>query len=375
MSSESKIDFLFLNETQLVEAGALDMPQCINIINETFRLVGIGDYIMGGSEGSDHGLALRFPKEPKFPGMPCDGPDRRFMSLISYLGGDFNVCGEKWYGSNIENRERGLPRSVLTVTLNDPVTGAPFALMSGNLISAMRTGAVPGVACRHLAPRNAKVVGAVGGGVINKTCLRAIVSECAGLERVDLYDVDLAKGKMIAQELTEELGISVVPVASLRECVEGSDILTVAASGRNLPEIDEGWIKPGSLVTLTGNAKFTGNFYRKTRIVADMWAMHRNWIVEDRKHLSETVDANETTTKAQGLETLDPHLVTPENIIDLGDVVTGKEQGRLSDDEPIIMLSGGLPMEDAAWATRVYRNAKELGVGQSLSLWDSPLLA
>lgn len=375
MSSESKIDFLFLNEEQLVEAGALDMPKCIDTIDETFRLVGIGDYIMGGPEGSDHGLALRFPKEPKFPGMPADGPDRRFMSLISYLGGDFKVCGEKWYGSNIENRERGLPRSVLTVTLNDPVTGAPFALMSGNLISAMRTGAVPGVACRYLAPKNARVVGAIGGGVINKTCLRSIVSECAELERVDLYDIDIAKGQTLAQELSEELGIAVVPVGTMRECVEGSDILTVAASGSHLPEIEEAWIKPGSLITLTGDAKFTGNFYRKTRIVADMWEMHRNWIIENRAHLSDAIDESATTAKAQGLETLDPDLISPENIVDLGDVITGKVRGRLSEEEPTIMLSGGLPMEDAAWATHVYRNAKKLGVGQTLSLWDAPMLA
>lgn len=60
------------------------------------------------------------------------------------------MAGCKWYGSNHENLKKGLPRSILMVTLNDPDTGAPKAFMSGNLISSMRTGAVPGVGVRYL---------------------------------------------------------------------------------------------------------------------------------------------------------------------------------------------------------------------------------
>ena len=41
---------------------------------------------------------------------------------------------------------KGLPRSIHLVVLNDVETGAPTCVMCGNLISAMRTGAVPGVA-------------------------------------------------------------------------------------------------------------------------------------------------------------------------------------------------------------------------------------
>jgi ornithine cyclodeaminase len=48
----------------------------------------------------------------------------------------------------------GLPRSILTFILNDPDTGAPLAFMSANLLSAYRTGAIPGVGARHLARRD-----------------------------------------------------------------------------------------------------------------------------------------------------------------------------------------------------------------------------
>jgi ornithine cyclodeaminase len=34
-----------------------------------------------------------------------------------------------------------------------------------------------------------------------------------------------------------------------------------------------------------------------------------------------------------------------------------------------------MPVEDVAWATRVYRNAVERGIGTKLKLWDKPALA
>ena len=142
----------------MIKAGVLNVKDCVRVIDETFQLVGEGDYLMGGPRENEHGMMIWFPDSPRTKRMPVTGPDRRFMSLIAYLGGRFHVCGNKWYGSNIENRKRNLPRSIHTVTLNDPDTSEPLAIMSGNLISAMRTGAVPGVAAKYLAHKDAKVV-------------------------------------------------------------------------------------------------------------------------------------------------------------------------------------------------------------------------
>ena len=107
---------------------------------------------------------VMFPESSPFPEMPVDGPDRRFMAMPAYLGGKFDMAGMKWYGSNAENREKGLPRSILTLVLNDKDTGAPLAFMSANILSAYRTGAVPGVGFKYFADENAKPVGVVGPG-------------------------------------------------------------------------------------------------------------------------------------------------------------------------------------------------------------------
>ena len=147
--------------------------------------------------------------------MPVTGPDRRFMSMIGYLGGKYKICGEKWYGSKPGN-PRGYPRSILTTILNDADTGAPFAIMSGNQISAMRTGAVPGVISRHLARKGAKIVGVIGGGVINRGALLAIKTAVPTIEEAILYDINLEKGKVWAEEESKVLRIKVNVTTKIR---------------------------------------------------------------------------------------------------------------------------------------------------------------
>ena len=168
-------EFLYLSEEEMIKAGVLDSARCVDVLDEMFQLVGKGDYIMGGPNHNEHGIKLSFPKEPQFPNMPADGPDRRFMAMVAYLGGRFNIAGEKWYGSNIANTSRGLPRSVLMVMLNNVDTGEPVALMSGNLVSAVRTGSVPGVGVRYLARKDSEIIGLIGAGPIQKACLQGFL--------------------------------------------------------------------------------------------------------------------------------------------------------------------------------------------------------
>ena len=122
-----KIDFLYLNEKDLLDLGVNDPIACTECMEDVLKTLDAGDYRMGGESGNSHGCMVQFPKEPEFPNMPKDGPDRRFMAMPAYLGGKFDIAGVKWYGSNVENREKGLPRSILMLTLNDKETGAPLA--------------------------------------------------------------------------------------------------------------------------------------------------------------------------------------------------------------------------------------------------------
>ena len=113
-----KTEFLYLSEPDMIKAGVLDSARCVDVLDEMFKLVGQGDYIMGGPHHNEHGMKIGFPKESPFPNMPLDGPDRRFMAMVAYLGGRFNVCGEKWYGSNIVNLYRDQVIEIEKTVLN-----------------------------------------------------------------------------------------------------------------------------------------------------------------------------------------------------------------------------------------------------------------
>ncbi len=60
---------------------------------------------------------------------------------------------------------------------------------------------------------------------------------------------------------------------------------------------------------------------------------------------------------------------------DLGKIVAGEASGRTNDEEIIMLSVGGMPVEDVAWATVVYRNAIEKGIGVCLNLWEEPMLS
>lgn len=200
------LDFLFLSEADAVKAGAGDIHTCIQVMDEVFDLLGQGDYLMGAPNHNSHGIKIYFPKETPFPGMPVKGPDRRFMALVGYLGGRFHVCGEKWYGSNLANREKGLPRSILTTVLNDPDTGAPLAIMSANALSAARTGAIPAVGAKYFARNQAETVSAIGIGVIGRACLEALMDVLKSIREIRLCDIDEAAAKRYAEELRNAKG-------------------------------------------------------------------------------------------------------------------------------------------------------------------------
>ena len=123
----------------MVAAGVKDMDQCVEVMEDMLLTLNRGDYVMGGQNHNSHGCMVTFPDDPEFEGMPKNADDRRFMAMPAYLGGKYQLAGMKWYGSNVENKKQGLPRSILMMMLNDKDTGAPIALMSANLLSCYRT--------------------------------------------------------------------------------------------------------------------------------------------------------------------------------------------------------------------------------------------
>lgn len=68
--------------------------------------------------------------------------------------------------------------------LSDVDTGAPLAYMSANLLSAYRTGAIPGVGARYLARKDSRVIGLLGPGVMGKTSVASFIAACPDIDTI-----------------------------------------------------------------------------------------------------------------------------------------------------------------------------------------------
>ncbi|MFW6305835.1 MAG: tyramine oxidase subunit B [Bacillota bacterium] len=375
----TKIDFLYLNEEDMIKAGVKDMAGCVDTMEEVFRLLKIGDYRMGGANGNSHGVMMVFPEKSEFPNMPVDGPDRRFMAMPAYLGGKFDMVGMKWYGSNVENKNKGLPRSILMLTLNDKDTGAPVAYMSANILSAFRTGAVPGVGVKYFARENAKVVGLVGPGVMSKTAFAAAM---AVREEIDTIKIKGRSKKSldsfvgyIKEEFPSVKNIEIVD--SIQGAVEYSDIVIIATSTptgnpETYPYVKEEWIKPGAVVCCPASARFDEDFIvNRARNVADNIQLYEAWADEMPYPAYNTIPIPAVNC----MDLVTDGKMTKDQIDDLGDVIVGKVPVQRKEDEIVIFSVGGMPIEDVAWGTMVYRNAVKKGIGKKLNLWDNPFLA
>ena len=366
-------EFLFLNEEDMIKAGVLDSARCINVEEELFGLLSKGDYRMGGDKHNAHGIAMKFPKESPFPNMPLDAPDRRFMAMPAYVGGRFNVAGQKWYGSNIINPQRGLPRSILMIMLNDADTCEPIALMSGNLVSSVRTGCVPGVGTRYLARKGSKVCACIGAGPVSKACFEAIVLEAKELETVVVCDLFLEKAEAFAKEMAEKYGLKGVATTSLEEAITGADIVSVAASSVKPIHIEEAWLKKGSVVMFTGRGTITEDYYLNAKVVWDHAPMHEVYYDE---HL--LLPENERFVNGIGVQIyrmmFEGKLPPITEATSMGDIINGTRPGRESEDERICFITGGIPVWDVGWSYEILQNAKKMGLGQKLKLWDTPAL-
>lgn len=366
-------EFLYLSEEEMIKAGVLDSARCVDVLDEMFQLVGKGDYIMGGPNHNEHGIKLSFPKAPQFPNMPADGPDRRFMAMVAYLGGRFNIAGEKWYGSNIANPSRGLPRSVLMVMLNNVDTGEPVALMSGNLVSAVRTGSVPGVGVRYLARKDSEIIGLIGAGPIQKACLQGIMVDAKKAKVIRIFDLNAETAKNFGEWAKEQYGIDYVVCESIEDAVSCADIISSATSRLRPVNIKNEWLEKGSLIMFTGAGLIDEPYYTSCKLYFDNSKMHAAYMDDARRSDAPTEEAYKGMMGGQIYGLIDAgKLPAVETIPSLGDCACGTIKGRESDDDRICLMTSGMPVEDVAWSFDCYERAVEMGLGTKLKVWDSP---
>ena len=379
-----KIDFLYLNEEDMIKSGVLDAKRCIETMRDTLSLFGKKDFLLGGPKGDEHGLQMNFPKKSDIENFPLDdGPDRRFMAMPAYLGGRFHIAGQKYYGSNSHNNAFNLPRSILMVTLSDVDTGAPKAIMSANLLSAMRTGAMPAMAATYLANKDSEVLSLIGPGVINKCALMCYMEVLPNIKTIKLRgSSSKSKTALDMKQFIMEKYPNVKDIIicdSLKEACEDADVVSEAmsVSPENLEEFKLEWFKKGATVFSMGSFLYRKYDFTNTKMVVDNYGMYEKYLSNfiARGPVDELGNKREWVIMGiHFVHLVKSGVITRDKVINICDIVNGTSKGRENKDEIVMCSIGGMPLEDLSWGYDCYQKALELGIGTKLNLWNEPYM-
>jgi N-[(2S)-2-amino-2-carboxyethyl]-L-glutamate dehydrogenase len=337
------VDFLHLSQENVVAAGGLDMDACLATIDETLVLHHRGETVLPQK------AALHWSDE-----LDTDEKLGRIMAMPAYVGGSIAMAGIKWIPSVPQNPARGLPRGIGVVLLSDPETGLPVCFMDGTVVSAMRTGAVSGLAARVLAVEGASVLALYGAGVQSRTQLAGLERCLPALEEIRLYDP--SRSQTDAFVASEQDGRPpIVVLDDPREAARGAHVV-VPATMAPAPFFTSDWFEPGMLLVSVSSHD----------PALDALAAADLLVTDDFTHETYHPSRPLARGKAAGI-------VREENVVSLGAILAGDHPGRRTADERILVSPVGLGIEDVAWATAVYRRAVDMGLGARQRLWETPI--
>jgi alanine dehydrogenase len=288
--------------------------------------------------------------EPREHLVPDPAFEGHFNVLRAYVA-PLDVAGVKIVGDYVNNYKLGLPSELALLTLFDPRTGAPRAIVDATAITEWRTGAVTAIGARHLARADARVLGHVG-------ARGTAFANVALLDRVlDLDEIRVTSARAESREafgarLREALDTPVRVVASVQEAVAGADVVVEATRlSAPSPILETAWIAPAALVIPYGTMSAVELSITSImdKVFVDDWGQCRSGRFGAlRAH----VDAG---------------LVTEATIAgELGDVVAGARPGRERDDERILFWHRGLATTDIALGHAILQRAIEQEVGTVL---------
>ncbi len=243
-----------------------------------------------------------------------------------------------------------LPTTIGTILVQDNQTGEVVAAMDGGYLTAVRTGAVSGVATRHMARPDSKVGGVLGAGVQARQQAIAI-AEASNIDTILTFSLDdEASRQEFADWVAEQTGLDTQLAESGEALCRESDIVALATTAAN-PIVSADWWKPGAHINAIGShapgvRELDTASIQRARIICDQLeacmaeAGDLQIPVEDGDYAWSSVVGNP------------------------GNVVNGDIRGRTSADEVTLFKSVGLAIQDISCAALVYREAVANGIGQ-----------
>ncbi len=337
-----KLDLMFLNDAQLRALGGYDIRAAIDDVREVLTLH------VQHKVNSPSKVVLRW-------GTTVEDENRygRCNAMPCCIGGDINMAGIKWLGSNPQNYKQGLPRATGLVILNDPDTKIPLCVADCTQVSGVRTGAASALAIDTLAKKNASTILLMGAGFQAHLQLEAAKIARPSLKRCYVYDIMPERANKYAEEMSQKLNMEVIATTNPKQAALASDIIiTVTISAT--PVVFADWMHPG--LTCLNLADFEyeyGCLPQCSKVVVDDWEG-----VKHRQISTVSLMYRDGLFKEEQLHA------------ELGEILLGNKPGRENDEEIIYFNSVGLGAEDLAVITRCYRKALKEGGGTIVPYWE-----
>ena len=234
--------------------------------------------------------------------------------------------------------------------LFDPEGGELLAIIQSDKMGQLRTGAATGVATKHLAREDAATLGVYGAGWQAESQLEAVAA-VRDLTRVIVYSRNEESRKAFAEKMSEKLGIEVETTSAPEEPAAQDIVVTVTSSVS--PVLFGEWLRPGAHVTAAGS-----NMLFKSEV--DREVIKRSSVV--------CVDSREELGLEAGdlMPSLETGVILPEEVQEIGDVISGRDPGRRGPEDITFFASQGLALEDLAVARIVYDRAVAQDMGRDI---------
>jgi alanine dehydrogenase len=283
-------------------------------------------------------------------------PERAATSFFmpARIAGPEPALGLKVVSVFPQNQARGEPSIYALVTLLDPETGRPLAVLDGTYLTALRTGAASGVATRHMARPDARVLALCGAG---GQALQQALAVCAvrPIERVWLVNRTPERAALLAERLREQgLRQEILVAAGPAEALAEADVICAATSA-STPVFEVGWLRPGAHINGVGSfkpsmAELPAATVARARVVVD----------QRRAAWAEAGDL---------VQARDAGLISEEHVAgEIGEVAAGRVVGRASPEELTLFKSVGNAVQDLAVGALALARAAEQGMGVEVDL-------
>ncbi|HEY1434717.1 MAG TPA: ornithine cyclodeaminase family protein [Thermoanaerobaculia bacterium] len=247
-------------------------------------------------------------------------------------------------GTNIDSHQGA-------VLLFESGRGRLLAVIDATSVTAVRTAAVTALATRLLAREEAGDLALVGSGVQARTHLEALLL-VRKIRRVRVASKLIERARSFAERESNRHGIAITPCATVREAVEGADIVCTLTSSREPVVLGE-WLAPGAHVNAVGSSVGTSR-------EVDAAAVARARLFVDRREAALAEAGDFLLARRDGAVT-DAHILA-----ELGEIVVGSAPGRTGPAEITLFKSVGLAIEDVAAAQHIYSRARAAGLGTFL---------